>query len=704
MKGDRTKTTTGVLLAVVLLLLVVEETKGDDYSTRLQPFVRPSNNTNFVVGYNFTLICRIPEEGKRLFTWVTPNKHNEPLVVTKVQNVSGEVYQTSRLTIRNATLADSGQYICNVWVGEHVNSSYPYEVEVRETMESYVTLEPATTELTVDEGLEVSWIVSVSAFPPDPRLLFQDPSGKDIEASEKMWTEVSPDKNEVVLRLKNTSRIDAGSYTVEAKTQDGNASANATLQLRIRHAPLVNVPTMAIVPVRDTKRLECRVVGYPLPRVMWKYHPCPSVQEGCQKDFEEVEVMREEVSESELVTWKEWKDQRPGILKCEAKNFLGTNVAETRIIVSDIGDSFTFRHIDNKNLSTVIVNEKELEVTEGDGIRLECGAVKALYSGVTLDSPRGTSLQFMSSNTSLTWMMTNERRSVTLGDEGSYVCRAAVNSSSNLKNISTLHLKVRHGTDALPKQHTVVLEENTPRYTIHCRTKGNPPPRITWTKNGLLLAANNETSSPGIRKGGHELFFNPVVHNDSGLYECHVQNRVGVVSASVTIKVMKSLNKTGNSEGLKDTQNFFLPEGKTNVTLECRVKVTPPPQIVWTKDGITINSSSSIDPRISEDGLRIIFPEITLSDTGIYKCENQSLPRAVIDVFNIEVSPRHTWSYRFCGIFIIVVLLFLFVVSMISQYCNNKGIYCHALDGSNPYTIMDDSQSRRNTQHTGGTS
>lgn len=60
------------------------------------------------------------------------------------------------------------------------------------------------------------------------------------------------------------------------------------------------------------------------------------------------------------------------------------------------------------------------------------------------------------------------------------------------------------------------------------------------------------------------------------------------------------------------------------VVMECKVRASPKPDIVWTKEGRVITESSQIKLFVEEKGeiyhIRLELSEPNLDDSGLYKC------------------------------------------------------------------------------------
>ncbi|KAI8478704.1 hypothetical protein Bbelb_435640 [Branchiostoma belcheri] len=174
-------------------------------------------------------------------------------------------------------------------------------------------------------------------------------------------------------------------------------------------------------------------------------------------------------------------------------------------VVSSWGKSVTFKC----TISEARPNISALH-WEKDGIPVQSIGVSSKYSGGTLASP------------SLTV------RHVTRADTGSYTC---VHQSCSGANITARRVPAaRPLTDTLDPASIISISDAiavtvSDRVTLQCVADGNPPPNITWTKNGVLLPSVAHTLSNDVRASSVTL--KRVRMNNTGAYVCAASNGVG---------------------------------------------------------------------------------------------------------------------------------------------------------------------------------
>ncbi|XP_066297171.1 protein amalgam-like isoform X1 [Branchiostoma lanceolatum] len=138
-----------------------------------------------------------------------------------------------------------------------------------------------------------------------------------------------------------------------------------------------------------------------------------------------------------------------------------------------------------------------------DGTIVDSNLMNTKFSGGTMASP---SLMI---------------RHVTRTDAGLYTCVA---DHVVRQERSSLRLSVLYPS-AIISMSDSVTSSLSDRVTLQCVADGNPPPNITWTKNGLKLKSRTHSLSSSVRASS--IVLPKVMKNDSGTYLCVATNGVG---------------------------------------------------------------------------------------------------------------------------------------------------------------------------------
>ncbi|XP_054287897.1 protein sax-3-like [Macrosteles quadrilineatus] len=165
-----------------------------------------------------------------------------------------------------------------------------------------------------------------------------------------------------------------------------------------------------------------------------------------------------------------------------------------------------------------------------------------------------------------------------------------------------------------------VVPRNDP-VTLECHAEGDPPPSITWYKDGRPLGseARHRTVLPA---GG--LLFLRVLHgkreSDGGVYWCEASNPSGTVrsrNATLSVAVLKD-------EFRQEPQDTRVAAGETAL-LECGPpRGHPEPSLHWRKDGQVVDLQASTRFRIVEGG-NLMISDVRQVDAGDYQCVVQNL-------------------------------------------------------------------------------
>lgn len=199
-------------------------------------------------------------------------------------------------------------------------------------------------------------------------------------------------------------------------------------------------------------------------------------------------------------------------------------------------------------------------------------------------------------------------------DAGKYSCQ--INTTPPKKLYHTLEILVRPSAGIIPALEMIPVIEGQ-ELGLDCETGGNPPPRVTWAKEGALLPSGDNLIE------GAKLYFPSWGRDDGGIYVCTASNGVkspAIARAKVRVNFAPTL----------ETSTSLVRAREGGATeLSCSVEGDPQPDIAWTR--VTGEDSStpifdSTNHQIRETYVgrttqsRLRIPSIGESDFGFYKC------------------------------------------------------------------------------------
>ncbi|XP_036382492.1 hemicentin-1 [Megalops cyprinoides] len=194
-------------------------------------------------------------------------------------------------------------------------------------------------------------------------------------------------------------------------------------------------------------------------------------------------------------------------------------------------------------------------------------------------------------------------------DAGKYTCQA-VNEVGEDRMHFELEVLVPPGimgqVDEFMEEVTAVVNTSV---QLRCEVSGNPAPAISWLKDGLPLYSSSHYQ---ILEDGKLLEITSVQVADMAGYLCVAENKVGAAEKLFSVTVQVPPRIVGQRE-----EEMSVIEGHM-VSLLCDVQAYPPPDIIWTKDGQTLQFSTGI--HILPGGQMLQFPRARVQDAGQYVC------------------------------------------------------------------------------------
>lgn len=216
---------------------------------------------------------------------------------------------------------------------------------------------------------------------------------------------------------------------------------------------------------------------------------------------------------------------------------------------------------------------------------------------------------------------------VTHADSGKYQCIVSnvfgTTYSSKAKiNIVTFPKFIKTPTNVTVKTGETV--------TLNCAATGDPPPEISWKKDGGNDFPAARERRMNVMPTDHLFFIVNAKTTDMGIYSCAAKNPAGTIIANATLSVLQEPSFVRVMENKEVTSG-------DSVVLQCMISGSPKPVIKWLKDGTPIVHTERHYLTADDQLLIIIGAEST--DAGRYECEITNELGTKKDMTELRVLP-----------------------------------------------------------------
>ncbi|XP_065551612.1 hemicentin-2 [Lathamus discolor] len=195
--------------------------------------------------------------------------------------------------------------------------------------------------------------------------------------------------------------------------------------------------------------------------------------------------------------------------------------------------------------------------------------------------------------------------------QGRYTCLVQGAGTETRKDFLVLvRVAPRITSVGVPSEHSVLEGGGV---MLECQAEGQPPPRISWLKDGQPLELQ-PPSHARMSPDGSSLLLEGLQAADSGAYTCLARNSAGEDTQLHTLSV---LVPPAIQRGADDSE---VVRGVLSamVTLECQARGSPPLHVTWLKDGLPLRLSPRVTLLSAGHVLRISKAQV--SDAGLYTC------------------------------------------------------------------------------------
>ncbi|XP_061672486.1 hemicentin-1 [Syngnathoides biaculeatus] len=407
------------------------------------------------------------------------------------------------------------------------------------------------------------------------------------------------------LEITGVQMADAGTYTCKVSNVAGQV--DRTFRLAVHVPPVLDGPLQVAqnFTLGSHALLRCEASGVPVPSITWLKDGSP-IESSLQWQWSN----RGNHLELGPITLS-----HAGTYTCVAKNSEGQEQKD---------------YILSVQVSPTILDSEypsEVSAPMGEEVTLECSAagnpaphLSWLKDGLTLEGSGTRHIVLTPDGSTLTLLRVSPE------DSGTYTC-LAVSPAGQESKIYTLFVLVQPsilGESSEPREVQAVQDS---AMTLECRADGNPPPQITWLKNGhpLLLSPHTRLIS-----GDSVLRISPVQLSDAGVYTCIARSRAGLAELSYDVQVQVPPGVAH----VEPAEPVTVIKGSL-VTLTCEARGVPPPTLTWMKDGQPL----SLHRNLLLDGqeTRLQLPDVAASDAGLYSCVASNQAGSSTKSFNLTI-------------------------------------------------------------------
>ncbi|KAM4548643.1 hemicentin-1 isoform 1-T1 [Odontesthes bonariensis] len=399
-----------------------------------------------------------------------------------------------------------------------------------------------------------------------------------------------PDRNIILLNLNTTLQIsqaqvnDTGRYTCIASNAAGQASRHFNVKvLNPPHIKGSGVTSEVSVVVNNVLELQCEATGIPAPSLTWLKDGRPLPQIDSLRLLRGGEVLH--VASAQL--------EDTGRYSCLANSPAGDDDKEFLVRV---------------HVPPNIAGEskpQDVSVLQNRQVTLECKS-DAVPPPTLTWLKDGKPLQASARVRILSGGRYLQINMADLSDRAQYTCVA-----SNIAGKTTRQFNLTVNVAPTIKDGSQMVSVHVDKPAVlECIVSGVPPPRVTWRKNGAILAGNKQRYTFA---ADGSLHIHSAQVTDTGRYLCMATNQAGTQRKRVDLQVYVP-------PSIADSHTNVTVIVNVQTTLYCEATGIPKPAVSWQKNGRTINTdqNQNMYRLLSSGSLVIIAPSV--EDTAVYKC------------------------------------------------------------------------------------
>uniref|UniRef100_H0XAK9 Hemicentin 1 n=1 Tax=Otolemur garnettii TaxID=30611 RepID=H0XAK9_OTOGA len=483
------------------------------------------------------------------------------------------------LMIASVTPFDNGEYIC-VAVNEAGTTERKYNLKVH--VPPVIKDKEQVTNVSVLVNQLTSLFCEVEGTPSPIITWYKD----DVQVTESSAVQIV--NNGKILKLFKATPEDAGRYYCKAINIAGTSQKYFHIDVLV--PPTItgaSSPNEVSVILNHDTTLECQARGNPFPAIHW-------FKDGKPLFLGDPNI--ELLDRGQVLHLKKARRSDKGRYQCTVSNAAGKQAKDIKLTI------YIPPSIKGGNVTA------EISVLINSMIKLECETRGLPMPAITWykdGQPVMSSSQILYIDKGQFLHIPRAQ----VSDSATYTCHVTnvAGTAEKSFHVDVYVPPVIEGDLATPLSKQVVINHSL---TLECKAAGNPPPVLTWLKDGIPVKASDNIL---IEAGGKKLEIMSAQEVDQGQYVCVATSVAGEKEIKYEVDVLVPPVVEGGDE-----TSYFIVMVNNLLELDCHVTGSPPPTIMWLKDGQLIDGRDGV--KILLNGRKLIITQAQVSDTGLYQC------------------------------------------------------------------------------------
>ena len=176
--------------------------------------------------------------------------------------------------------------------------------------------------------------------------------------------------------------------------------------------------------------------------------------------------------------------------------------------------------------------------------------------------------------------------------------------------------------------------------SLQVKVQGEPKPLVSWFFNGKKISSNKHFFISS-EFSMHTLNIIDINKQDEGIIGCLVSNSVGEKQCKCNLTVSE-IDPNNNNPSLYTLNNNVKCNEDSDAEITVKYSGSPSPKINWYRGEIHLTKEYGVDIQNNGEESKMILPEVTIDDAGVYKCVVRNKHGEMECKINLEVIDKKT--------------------------------------------------------------